>query len=1383
MNGTARHASAASWIALVLALCVLTTCAEPDTSSPPPPCQSDAACPTGMVCRAGQCAMPGVPADGGSAIDGGVARDGGSALDAGTIIDGGVVADGGMDDGGPADDGGDAGPTGAPFGAHCSNDNDCQSQICLQTPSGSICTHTCSNDCPVDYACKSFVFENNRLVSLCIPFGDVYCQPCSGSSDCLRPEDRCTNVGGANYCTRDCSQSGACPPGYDCQMVNLAQTAEGSALLDAGVLDGGVGDDGGATFSQCLPQGGLCPGCIDADGDRYGVGADCLGPDCDDTDPNIHPGAMEICDGKDNNCNGQIDEGFDLRSDDRNCGACNNVCPQGRHCCNGACVDTSTAPDNCGGCGNVCNGTGVTCCGGACHDTLTEPGYCGGCGTACTNAHGMVSCDQGLCRPSCTSGFGDCDGDPRNGCETPLDTVANCGACGHVCTNGNGTTSCVQGHCVPSCNPGYSDCDGNPDNGCETSTNTSQTNCGGCGVQCTLANASAMCAGGNCLLAGCNSGFKNCDGLVSTGCETDINNDSQNCGACNRQCTNPGGPTHCEMGECHFTCSPGYFDCNGDPTDGCEANLSQVTVCNACMTDMDCPPDFYCRQVQGQGICTKKGPLGNSCMDARECLSNHCVDGVCCNSDCTGLCSSCALSGSMGTCSFIPADQDPDHECAPEAMSTCGQNGACDGAGGCKLWPKDTLCSAESCTAGVQTNPSYCDGMGHCNQISPASVRCEPYVCNGPMCGTSCSLMPAADGGVDGGADGGSAQCAPGYDCVAVTVDGGSAAGVCKATGGQPCADATSCFMPHCVDGVCCDTACDGVCMKCNLAGHVGNCTAVPGGTDPDNECATQDVSTCGTTGVCSGDGGCALYPSGSVCNPQSCTGSTQTNAKTCDGLGTCTTPTPSSVDCSPYVCNSAVQSCFTTCANDNQCIANYGCRADGKCKKVNGQPCNPAGDECKSGYCVDGVCCESQCNGACEKCNYAGRLGFCDPVPAGQVDPDTACPMQNVSTCGTTGLCSGSRSCSKYAAGTVCVGAFCSADLSTSNRPDTCDGLGTCVDNGTQNCFPYKCSTTNGLCKTSCSSTADCVANYSCKTSAGPGQFQCLKNDGQSCSSNSECLNNACCSGICRNTATDLNNCGQCGSICNLANASDTCFNGVCTLLSCNSGWGNCDSNSSNGCETSLHTTSNCGSCGNVCNLPNASATCPSGNCQVSSCYFGWANCDGNDANGCETHLQNCGNPGTCCSNTNLGSVQGDNSGCNQYGSAQTGLGETCFTVTVTENDSCCNTTAAQFILGVPAGVDYDLYVSGLPSDAVCQYWNGSSWVTGCAGTRSAGLLEAVRVYRTEGCTCAVCCGLFDCNCGDGSDQTFTANIEIRYYSGLTCTPWSFYVYSGNGC
>ena len=75
------------------------------------------------------------------------------------------------------------------------------------------------------------------------------------------------------------------------------------------------------------------------------------------------------------------------------------------------------------------------------------------CGTLacgnCTNAHGTVStCSNGTClTPTCSSGWGNCDLNNTNGCETELlSNNAHCGTCGNNCTSQGKT--CVSGTCI-----------------------------------------------------------------------------------------------------------------------------------------------------------------------------------------------------------------------------------------------------------------------------------------------------------------------------------------------------------------------------------------------------------------------------------------------------------------------------------------------------------------------------------------------------------------------------------------------------------------------------------------------------------------------------------------------------------------------------------------------------------------------------------------------------------------------------------------------------------------------------------------------------------------------------------------------------------------------
>lgn len=113
---------------------------------------------------------------------------------------------------------------------------------------------------------------------------------------------------------------------------------------------------------------------------------------------------------------------------------------------------------------------GMDVCGVQCTDLASDPDNCGACGVSCVIANGQGGCEAGSCLlAACDDGWGDCDGDPLNGCETPSECVAG-SACETTCGS-TGHLSCADA-CAPvcltvaeTCNAVDDDCNGSCDEG------------------------------------------------------------------------------------------------------------------------------------------------------------------------------------------------------------------------------------------------------------------------------------------------------------------------------------------------------------------------------------------------------------------------------------------------------------------------------------------------------------------------------------------------------------------------------------------------------------------------------------------------------------------------------------------------------------------------------------------------------------------------------------------------------------------------------------------------------------------------------------------------------------------------------------------------------
>ncbi len=150
----------------------------------------------------------------------------------------------------------------------------------------------------------------------------------------------------------------------------------------------------------------------------------------------------------------------------------------------------------------------------------------------------------------------------------------------------------------------------------------------------------------------------------------------------------------------------------------------------------------------------------------------------------------------------------------------------------------------------------------------------------------------------------------------------------------EPCLADELCESGHCVDGVCCATACEGVCEACSSeakgGGEDGVCGPVAAGKDPRHDCRADPgfPASCGADGMCDGSGHCrTLSERGTPCGPTTCDqGLLQ--GRTCDGFGVCLED--SLVACNPYQCDG--DRCGSGCGETTDCALGAVCSAFGVC-------------------------------------------------------------------------------------------------------------------------------------------------------------------------------------------------------------------------------------------------------------------------------------------------------------------------------------------------------------------------------------------------------------------------------------------------------------------
>jgi hypothetical protein len=1022
----------------------------------------------------------------------------------------------------------------------------------------------------------------------------------------------------------------------------------------------------------------------------------------------------EICDGKDNNCDGSTDEnnpggGKVCGTDTGECTAGMTVCSGGVLSCMG---ETPPGVEICDGKDNDCDGvTDEGNPGGGARCDYDTPGHSviGTCRTRLdpTNAAQPLSEACGECRfgtEVCQAGAIVCIGakGPKpelcdgldNDCDSPC-----------VVDNSdpqNPVVKCPDDPCkLPPSDPNYIDCDAKIDEDVATTDPNVGVICSGGSGECRQGTSQCIagvvsCIGGQIpVTETCNGKDDDCDTVIDEGfmvgtqcgsnvgecqqgqfvcdpqtgmsvCEGEKKPTAETCDGLDNDCDgvidngNPGGGMTCgtSVGECKpgtLLCTGGQLVCAGE-----KARAAEVCDCldNDCDGKVDedpstdtavCPGESKCVMCQCAQQCRDAGEFAQSCPAGKVALTT--------GGECRCVGERCKPS----TCAAQTLKQNDEVVCAPDQKTVgpcvCKDNecaSLCSGvtcAGDLVCDAKDGLCKEKSCLL-----PQFACATGElCNVTTKG---CEPDPCASTEC-------PADQGCRDG-------QCIP--SCAFVTCEadqvckagacvkdrckGVNCAGfqVCNPENGE-CTAAGTCLSFACAPGF----LCDGVSGDCNAdpcqrttcpksqVCKEGECQlrCAPPLLECDGSCVNPESSRkfCGATNDCAGDNAGKTCTNKQVCSDGMCSDRCQAGYIACEGG--CIDPLSDEQHCG------ASADCTASRAGVS-CGNGYRCQAGECLQDTQPDAGTPAPAKPKRRVSVDG-------GGGCA-CNLAPR-------------PQT--PDMRFMFCLSALLLVGLRrrvrraffrSPQQQGAWLRMLVVVCLALLGAGCKVRTfcldCDDAGSGgrsgrgggfagVDNpdGSMSGGKGGASGEGGEGGEG-SDTPDASFAPDAGGDAAPAECLALEScNGRDddCDGNIDEGTDPASENI--DIENDVNNCGACGKRCNLSNAFSKCSAGKCVIDACDPEYLNFDKQDVNGCEYRCRQTAsddtlcnqrdddcdhmvdedidfktdlnNCGSCGNACKPINATGggVCDNGTCKLdaSKCNPGFVDADGVYANGCE--------------------------------------------------------------------------------------------------------------------------------------------------------------------